>query len=197
MFEDIMLESMLLENDEVETEIISTEDYLNEDDHEEDEHEHHHHDHHCHHHDEHEKEEDDEDEDEEDDEDEEKEGIEKLVIIKADPHSVPVVKDEESDKYYVSAKDVENYMEFACIDDPMEAMNDIAEAALSEGATDLRPDNFIIVGVVNEEAIELLENGGVIVEKGNLLDGIKKKIKNKKKKKKDKNKKKKFNEEEE
>ena len=37
----------------------------------------------------------------------------------------------------------------------------------------------------------------VIVEKGNLLDGIKKKIKNKKKKKKDKNKKKKFNEEEE
>ena len=79
---------------------------------------------------------------------------------RVNPANVPIFCVEG--KYYVSMGDVESYMEASMIIDPVEALNNIAEAAVRENS-DISPDNFIVVGAVDENCT-MLESAGVLME---------------------------------
>ena len=95
-------------------------------------------------------------------EDIESKGADHIIAMKQDPHNVPVVRDVEEGRYYIAASDLAMYMEYTLTEDPTEAMNDIAEAMVEEGAN-VTPENLYVVGAVGEMA-ERLNECGVLLE---------------------------------
>ncbi|MBR1988595.1 MAG: hypothetical protein IKA36_06145 [Clostridia bacterium] len=91
-------------------------------------------------------------------EDIESKGAAHIVAMKSDPHNVPVIRDVEENKYYIDARDLCAYMECSLTIDPVDAMNNIAEAMIEEGAN-VTPENLYVVGASHDIETRLNECG--------------------------------------
>lgn len=88
-----------------------------------------------------------------------------ILQSKRNPSNVPIV--ESNGKYYISAKDIDTFMEAALINNPVDAINQVCEASGLNSTS-----NVVIVGVMNEDAVLLLEQNGIVLEKSSYSDSM-------------------------